>query len=192
MKKLILIFTILCLTYTSSAIAQRCNRCGSRRWSVKTLSDPDATRIDFDNIDTKSVSELISIRRPARRPPNGRVSAELKAYEVTALLLGYFKEADQDYHLVIADPRDTSKTMVAEVPSPNCQGACRTDEAQDYREIRQVLEDQLGSPGTRFRPLARPKRILLQGVAFFDSLSHSGGEAPNGIELHPIFFLEFQ
>ena len=55
-----------------------------------------------------------------------------------------------------------------------------------------ILEGQLGAPGTRFRPLATPQRILIQGVAFFDTLSHAGGEASNGIELHPLVFLEFQ
>ena len=97
------------------------------------------------------------------------------------------KEADGDYHLVLASPRDTTITIIAEVPDPACAGACASGFAQIYAQVRQKLIDYLNSAQSEARPLVR-----ITGVGFFDYLHGQRGVAPNGIELHPVLDVDFR
>jgi len=52
----------------------RCGvRCGWDRWSVKTLSDPDARFVNFTPVQT-TVESLATIPRPRARPQDRRVA----------------------------------------------------------------------------------------------------------------------
>ena len=57
--------------------------CGVERWSVKTFSDADRWRVDLTRR-YRTVAQLNKLVRPAKRPQNGRVAAELLTYRVTA------------------------------------------------------------------------------------------------------------
>lgn len=47
---------------------------------------------------------------------------ETTAYRINALLLGAKIEADQDIHLVVADPKHPTETMIVELPNaPSCR-----------------------------------------------------------------------
>jgi len=48
-------------------------RCGSDRWSVKTLSDPVAHRVNLTPVET-TVEVLAALPRPQTRPQDGRVA----------------------------------------------------------------------------------------------------------------------
>jgi len=160
--------------------------CGVERWAVKTLSDPDRDRVKLQPVDA-TIEELVSLERPAVLPGAGRAdSVEMTVYRVDARLLGLFSEADGDYHLVLASPRDATITMIAEVPDPGCAGACASGFAEVYARVRQKLMDRLNAPGGEARPLVR-----ITGVGFFDYLHGQRGVAPNGIELHPVLDVEF-
>ncbi len=76
--------------------------------------------------------------------------------------------------------------MIAEVPDPECGGACASGFAEVYGRVRQTLMDRLNAPGGDARPLVR-----VTGVGFFDSFHGQTGIAPNGIELHPVLAVEF-
>jgi hypothetical protein len=153
---------------------------------VKTLSDPDRDRVKLRPVDV-TIEELVSLERPALLPGAGRAdSVEMTVYRVDARLLGLFTEADGDYHLVLASPRDATITMIAEVPDPGCAGACASGFADVYARVRQKLMDRLNAPGGEVRPLVR-----VTGVGFFDFLHGQRGVAPNGIELHPVLDVEF-
>lgn len=162
--------------------------CGTERWAVKTLMDPDASAINTTPVDT-TIEDLVAIPRPASStiPEDGRNAVEKKVYRVHARLLRYKLEDDQDIHIVLGSIRDPRVTMVAEIPA----GSCTTN--QDYGplfdELRQDLSLRFGRPGPRFRQLPRNTRVVVTGVGFFDFLHGQSGMAHNGLELHPVIGL---
>jgi hypothetical protein len=97
----------------------------------------------------------------------------------------YKPEADEDFHIVIADVEDPNKTMLAEIPSPDCDGSCASGHAEEFRKARAVimgLGDQQAPPVT----------LVVTGVGFFDFLHGQTGAAPSGIELHPVLKVELE
>jgi hypothetical protein len=153
---------------------------------VKTLSDPDRVRVRLAPVST-TIEALVALPRPAVLPAAGRVdSVELTVYQVEARLLWLFTEADNDYHIVLASPRDTTITLIAEVPDPQCAGACASGYASVFAMVRQQLFDYLNSPRSVARPLVR-----ITGVGFFDFRHGQRGLAPNAIELHPVIAVVF-
>jgi len=129
--------------------------CGVERWAVKTLSDPDRERVQLRPVNT-TVEALVAIQRPAGLSITRRADpTEVTVYRVEARLLSLFGEADGDYHLVLASPRDATITMIAEVPDPGCAGACASGFAGVYAVVRQKLMDYLNSPQSPRRMRAR-------------------------------------
>lgn len=158
--------------------------CGTERWSVKTLTDADHNKVDFAPKEA-TVGWLVSQERPAQLPADWRVGPiETQTYKVRARLMGYKLEEDEDFHIVIADVEDPSETMIAEIPSPDCAGACASGHAEEFRKARAVimgLPDQVHGVG-----------VVVTGVGFFDFLHGQTGAAPNGIELHPVLKIELE
>lgn len=165
--------------------------CGTERWAVKTLMDPDASAISTTPIDT-SIENLVAIPRPVAStiPEDGRNPIEEKVYRVHARLLRYKLETDNDIHIVLGSIQDPRVTMVAEIPA----GSCTTN--QDYGplfdELRQDLSLRFGPPTPRFHQLPRNTRVVVTGVGFFDFLHGQSGMASNGLELHPVLHLSVQ
>ncbi len=80
------------------------------RWSVKTGADPDAASIDVTKVTPTTVAALRSVAAPATVPPNGRVpdgSVETTVWALDATLVGYKLESDQDFHLGLADAKQS-------------------------------------------------------------------------------------
>lgn len=166
--------------------------CGEERWRVKTLSDADAPRVDFSSRPT-TVAWLI--RQPAPGPlrDDARDSpTEFETFTVRARLLEYKEERDRDFHLVLADLDDPSQTMIAEVPSANCSGACASSHSADFEAVRSELESRFGAATDRFRRVPGEPVVRVTGVGFFDFLHQQRGVAPNGIELHPVLRITFE
>ena len=162
--------------------------CGRERWSVKTMSDPQASQVDLTPTDT-TVQDLTKMRAPKTLPDNGRVvPTEFTTYRVTARLLKAKIEDDKDIHLVIADPKNTKITMIVELPNPTCSGAANSRVLQQLTTARQQFVGKFGTPPTsRFETISGTAQIT--GIAFFDFLHGQTGVAPNGIELHPVIDL---
>jgi len=167
--------------------------CGTERWRIKTIFDNDARRINFQPRHI-SVSELVSLPAPEVLSDQ-RSDAEKQVYSVEAVLLGWKQETgqhgDRDFHLVLADPNDVTRTMIAEVPSAECQGACSSAQAQHYAEVRQVLTAQLAEPQAHFRRFTPAWVVRVEGVGFFDIFHQQIGVAENCMELHPLLKVEF-
>jgi len=167
--------------------------CGTERWRIKTIFDNDAKRINFTPRHA-SISELVGLRAPAVLSDE-RFDAEKQVYSVEAVLLGWKQEisahGDHDFHLVLADPNDLSHTMIAEVPSGECQGACSSPQAQRFAEVRQVLTAQLAEPQAHFRRFTPAWVVRVEGVGFFDIFHGQIGVAENCMELHPLLKVEF-
>jgi hypothetical protein len=157
--------------------------CGTERWAVKTLADKDAARINEQPI-AATVAQLTAGEAPARStlPKDSRVPAELKTYVVTAYLVGYKREADQDYHIVIADLDDPSLTMIVEMPSPQCVSP---DFAGTATAVRTKWEKRFGHVGS-FKDVSKHHiKVQFVGVFFYDFIHGQTGVAKNGGELHP-------
>jgi hypothetical protein len=167
--------------------------CGTERWRIKTIFDTDAKRITFQPRHT-SVSELVSLPAPEVLSDE-RADAERQVYSVEAVLLGWKQETaehgDRDFHLVLADPNDVTRTMIAEVPSAECQGACSSLQAQHFAEVRQILTAQLAEPQAHFRRFNPAWVVRVEGVGFFDIFHGQIGVAENCMELHPLLKIEF-
>lgn len=117
-----------------------CSWCGFERWTVKTLSDSSARTVDLSDTVNTTIEELVALPRPTSLPRHSRANAvERTLYRVEARLLWLQPEGDNDYHLVLASPRDTTITMIAEVPEPSCAGACVSGFAPVYARVRQTL-----------------------------------------------------
>jgi hypothetical protein len=158
--------------------------CGAWRWGVKTLTDPRAGQVDL----TPRQGLVDALRAlPAPAPLSaalGRTAAEQVTYTVRAKFLFVKEEADSDFHVVIADPRDGA-TMIAEIPDPACAQGSRV-QAQIAR-ARAAFIRRFGMPSTtHFAQIPGGPLATVTGVLFFDEIHGQKGVAPNGVELHPV------
>lgn len=155
--------------------------CGVERWAVKTLSDARAGQVSME----PKIVDVLDLRAlAAPQTITGatmRLDAETVTYAVTAHLIAAKIEADSDIHLVIADTRNDSATMIVEFPDPSCVATNRP-------EIGAARAAFLGACGPvdaqRWKTLDGDATIT--GVLFFDEPHGQTGVAPNAAELHPV------
>lgn len=158
--------------------------CGVERWSVKTLSDADASRVDF-TARLASVAGLRSLPKPRTLPNASRIApTELTTFTVRADVSGYKLENDRDIHVVIATPGNATETMIVELVNVDCLGAVGSNQRDAMRSARDDFIAMCGVPTTRFVSCA--VQVDVVGVGFFDFIHGQTGVAPNGIELHPV------
>jgi hypothetical protein len=167
--------------------------CGTERWAVKVGDDAGASLVDLTNPPTPTTIGALRGVAPPTLNPNapydprftGFSGVEMTAWVLNATMTAYKKETDVDYHLVIAD---TSETMIAEIPEPDC-----ASDASPFRagilKARQTFDAQLTATPD-FQSVSLPVRLT--GVGFFDFLHGQNGVAPNGVELHPVLDVIFQ
>ena len=161
-------------------------RCGVERWQIKTLSDPEADRVDRTPAPT-TVEALGVLPRPARTPQLSRVSpVEFTTYQIDAFLGGIRHESDGDVHLILFGMKNQRASMVAEIPDPFCSGACTSGLSAGFAKARAILDQILAEPN----PTDQPIVVRVTGVGFFDRNHRQIGAAPNIIELHPVLTLE--
>jgi hypothetical protein len=171
---------------------------GVWRWPIKTLADRPKLRIRQGEVQVAQLWPLESNETLSKTKP--RITGlETTIYTVTAKLL-YARRVDDpadehgkgggdlDYHLVIADPKDASKTMIVEFPDPHC-----TKGATDYRRKQMAAARAAfdlgchGAPHSGFGHLTGTATIT--GVGFFDE-PHAKGRSKHGVELHPVLAFE--
>jgi hypothetical protein len=138
--------------------------CGGARWTVKTLQD----RPRLLPVRDTTVAYLVSLPYPPALPDT-RLPFERHVFRVTASVTAVHHAHDRDLHLVLDDG---TRTMFVEAPSPSCTA-----------QATPVGRRQMARARRRIRLCDRAR---VTGVAFFDLLHGEEGQAPNGIELHPI------
>src|SRR5258708_25369358 len=92
--------------------------CGKERWSVKTVTDKDAAKVQ-DVPTPATINQLRQIAAPINpnvRPDSRYSPTELTTYEVTGYITLIKAEADQHYHIVLAD--EPSRTKIVESTHP--------------------------------------------------------------------------
>lgn len=174
-------------------------KCGTERWAIKTLTDAESTTVAATTPTNSTISKLTSENAPAHLPQNSRVGPiETQQFTIQGVLIAWKEEAgangDHDFHLVLADPQDHTKTMIAEVPSPQCASACASGSVQLFNTARQALTTALGPapPETTAVPVVPPRIVEVTGVGFFDFDHGQDGLALNCIEIHPVLKITIQ
>jgi len=115
--------------------------CGKERWSVKTVTDKEAAKVQ-EAPTPGTINQLRQIAAPINpnlRPDSRYSPTELTTYEVTGYITLIKAEADQDYHIVLAD--DAGRTMIVESTHPDC--------ALKSRFKSEI--DQVRDTGSKFR-----------------------------------------
>jgi hypothetical protein len=166
------------------ALAPPASSCGSERWPVKTLTEPDAGSVDFSHPHRATVAALGALPVQAGGQ-DSRSLTERRVYSVGATLLKAKREEDGDYHLVLRDGR---ASMIAESPDSACTRGAQHRFAM-FR-ARRKLDAVLGQLNSHWRYVGLRVRIV--GVLFFDRPHGQRGHAPNYAELHPITALSFK
>ncbi len=167
---------------------QAATSCGVWRWPVKTGSDADRRKVDRTAVDT-------TIRRlRARTAPSSFAGfqdhrfrgAERHTYRLRARLTQFRLEDDGDIHLVLQNR--SGKDMIAEIPRPGCV-ATSSLWKRAIRATRSTFTNHyLVTTSWHFVN----RRIRIRGLGFFDEVHNVTGQAPNGIELHPVTHIRFR
>lgn len=169
------------------------------RWSVKTGADADAEALTTQAPTAATIAQLTALSVPGFLPPDGRSDgAEKTVYQLTATLQAFGREADGDYHMVIADDHGT--TMIAEIPNPDDITAPSHFAAQianaraafdaHFHVVENISSQAAAAAGTTgFQEVSVP--ITLTGIGYFDFNHGQRGVAGNAIELHPVIGIAF-
>ena len=179
--KYLLIIIILIHIGNESATGQNC---GVERWAVKTLSDPDTSLIDFNNMIPTTIAEQAAFRYE-QGGSRSRLPSEQQVYSLVCAIVGFKHEADQDIHIIVEDTL-TEQTMVVEMISPACMGVQGTARYEQIKELYTWFVMNIGNPSDRFTFLRKHIPITLTGVGFFDFCHGQKGTLENCREIHPV------
>ena len=161
-------------------------QCGVERWSVKTGTDSGASAINLSSYVSTTIYNMQQSTKPASLPASTRISPrETTQYQVSGTLIKYAKESDSDYHLVIKD--SAGRTMIVEIPAPNCVGA-GSPFGPGVANARRQFDARFTATST-FKTTSTA--VTVRGVGFWDFLHGQTGVAPNGIELHSVLNITF-
>jgi hypothetical protein len=170
------------------------------RWSVKTGADADAQALTSQAPTPATIAQLTALPVPGFLPPDGRSDgAEKTVFQLTATLQAFGREADGDYHMVIADDQGT--TMIAEIPNPDditapsffatqiANSRTAFDNHFQVDENITPVPAALAAGATAFQEVSVP--VTLTGIGYFDFKHGQRGVAANAIELHPVINITF-
>jgi hypothetical protein len=173
---LVLVLLLICLLLFAAGVMDL----GLFRWPVKTFRDRDRGRVRMEPVDA-TVAALTRLPRPPNEAFRGlrRIAPEeLAVYRVRAKLKRILGGSDGDIHLILADPADPSRTMIAEIPNP--MFAVGSGFGSVFSAERAEI---------RRHPRAQGEIVEVIGIGFFDY--YTTGRATNGFELHPVIGLKF-
>jgi hypothetical protein len=179
---LVLTLVLLIGTLLSPAL----QACGVERWSVKTGTDADISKVNVNSSTAQTIATMRSWTAPNPIPTNNRVSPyETTVWVLNATLTEYKLEDDQDYHLVLQD--SSGLTMIAEIPAPSCV-ASGSPFLSGVTSARATFDAKYNVT-TSFQTANIP--VQIKGVGMFDFLHGQTGVAPNGIEIHSVLSIVF-
>jgi hypothetical protein len=145
--------------------------CGTERWSVKTGSDADISRVNLTSV-TTTIGTLVGYARPGSLPSNRLRNVTMTKYKA---------ETDSDYHIVVSSG---GQTMIVEIPNPGCVSGS----SPLYSRIQSAKAafDAKYTATSSFKTSTDTVTVI--GVGFWDFPHGQTGVAPNAIELHSVTF----
>lgn len=188
-------YLVLCLAFagcTASSPAintpdEQPKACGIERWLVKNLADSDTLLVNFSPFAT-SIKQLASLPKVSPKDDEPRRADERQSYRVTARLTDYKLEDDGDIHIVLKDLEDSTFTLVAEIPNPDCYEVGLTSRGSQYRIAREWFIARIGTPvKSYFKDAYRTVEVV--GVGYYDQYHGQRGMAKNNLELHPVLYI---
>lgn len=181
---------VSCAVVCFLAIPVTASACGVERAKVKNLADAQAADAYANPIKQLTVADLAAM---PPRPKNvlllygdKRFPEEMFHVRVTAILVGFKLESDEDYHVVIADPEDRSKTMIVEIPSPDC---ITLDLRTQMQALRDAFDAAFGKPTGKYKKARPGVTVSVEGILFRDFAHGQTGAAPSQTEIHPVLAL---
>jgi RyR domain len=168
-----------------AAVVHTVYKCGTERWSVKTMTDPQAGKVTLTPVGG-TVAALNKEAKPVE-PIVHREQVELKTLQVKGKIVVAKLEKDKDIHMVLRDPQ-TKKTMIIESVSPDC--AAGSVVASQITKVREDVEAKFPEAAVGGRQ-ETDVDATVTGVGFFDRIHGQEGVADNGIELHPVLEVKF-
>jgi Bacterial Ig-like domain (group 2) len=152
--------------------------CGAERWAVKTLSDPDAVKVEIDLPVPITIAALNALPPHCAGLPEKRTFLEeFRVFEVTGIVLRTTNEANRDISIALADPHDVTRTIVVAIVEPTCAGAIDSPFRALLQEAR-LQYTRLGALTGRI--------VRVRGVGFYDFDHGQIGQSRSCIELHPV------
>jgi hypothetical protein len=159
-------------------------RCGVERWSVKTLSDPGASRVNLQPRST-TIAQLAALTPPTQLAQSRIAPIEFETFTVRARLVAMRRELDSDLKIALADLGPTSVMLNAELPAAACVLPAAPALQEKMNAARSTFVQACGSPSSDLVTQLGGV-VTVTGVGFFDRRHGASGAAPNGIELHPV------
>jgi hypothetical protein len=156
--------------------------CVGPRFSIKLARDAGASAINVATNTATTVDALRAIPAPMLNNASPRITpTEATIWHIANVTATSIQKGDDlDYHLVLTTP--AGLTMIVESPDPSC--ATSSVLASKITTVRNRINAAIPNVSTA---LTHPNKIVtVEGVGFFDHYSGTLGQAPNGIELHPL------
>ncbi|MEI7726183.1 MAG: hypothetical protein WCK09_13830 [Bacteroidota bacterium] len=173
-------------------------KCGTWRWSIKTLTDTAGIPLLTKQPIPASIDSMVLILPPKILKASSRKDGKLPRYtrekqvvEITAYVTEILTEADHDLHFVLKSPT-SDKTMVGEIPDPTCPDYDNNPTLRAH--FTQTRIDGMKVKDKWKETKKNPVKVKITGVPFWDGV-HSGnvtGSSKYFREIHPILSIEIQ
>ena len=159
--------------------------CKGARWPVKTGTDSDAAQVNTTPQGT-TIAQLVALKPPSATTlatdvftAHRSAPDETTTFKLTNVTLSSFQlSPDRDITLIVTDG---TNQMNIEMPDPSC--ASGSTFLTQITAVRNTF-------ASRHQPMSTftmvNETVTVFGVGFFDIPHGQPGQAPNGIELHPV------
>ena len=166
-----------------SHLAASTGVCPVFRAAIKLAEDPGVGSVNT-NVSVTTIAAMRAFAPPGSLGSTRIPPPETHIYSIDATLTGYVLDTDSDYHLVIQDA--SGNTMIVAIPDPLCVTTSVYSPA--IRNARMEFDARY-TPTTSLQATSIAVRV--KGIGFFNAIHGTAGQAPNGIELHPVLDILF-
>ena len=141
------------------------DECAKERVHVRVLSDISARSMTY-RASKSSIKKLILIRPDSPVKSNTlRQRPERKTYSITCKISNYEYLRDGSFRLTLQDLKDTTISMIADIPNPDCDVMA---DCTKLEEIRSVFNNFMGQYRIPDTELVEAGTYKIQGVLFFN------------------------